>query len=294
MCGIFRFSSRGAIFSTSPAIQLKPSVVTCSLPRVAINCMPTQMPKNGRALTRTASVIASSMPSSESRPRRQSAKAPTPGSTMRSARNTASGSRVTTIFCGSSMRPRGALERLRRRVQIAGAVIDDGNAHRDPPGSGNNPMMPPCGSGGGFEKGWPGTLRVGGGPPRSTARWSLVEAALLGGPAIEEAALGGFFVIGHDDVELAPFAPRQRPALQAWPLRVPSGARSGDRRTGSRRGRRRARSCRNRSRPSRRSSRAAPATAGCQISQSTPATTAQKWKPSRTNTNLSVAARSAP
>ena len=103
MCGIFRFSSRGVIFSTSPAIQLKPSVVTCSLPRVAISCMPTQMPKNGRALERTASVIASSMPSTASRPLRQSAKAPTPGSTMRSARNTASGSRVTMIFGGFSM-----------------------------------------------------------------------------------------------------------------------------------------------------------------------------------------------
>ena len=37
------------------------------------------------------------------------------------------------------------------------------------PASGNKPMMPPCGSGGAFENGWPGTLRVGGGPPRSTA-----------------------------------------------------------------------------------------------------------------------------
>src|SRR5258706_6415472 len=33
LCGIFQFSSRGEIFSTSPAIQLNPSVVTCSLPR---------------------------------------------------------------------------------------------------------------------------------------------------------------------------------------------------------------------------------------------------------------------
>src|SRR5947199_374183 len=34
MCGIFRFSWRGEIFSTSPAIQLNPSVMTCSLPRL--------------------------------------------------------------------------------------------------------------------------------------------------------------------------------------------------------------------------------------------------------------------
>mgnify|MGYP003694078195 CR=1 FL=1 len=44
--------------------------------------------------------------------------------------------------------------------------------------------------GGGFENGWPGMLRVGGGAPRSTAHWSLVEAALPGGPALEEAMLG--------------------------------------------------------------------------------------------------------
>jgi len=64
--------------------------------------------------------------------------------------------------------PAGALERLGGRMQIAGAVIDDGNAHREPPGSGNRPMMS-CGSGGGLEKAWPGISRVGGGPPRSTA-----------------------------------------------------------------------------------------------------------------------------
>src|SRR5262249_5540037 len=69
-------------------------------------------------------------------------------------------------FFGVLRGARGALEGLGGGMQIAGAVIDDGNRHRDPPGSGNKPMMPPWGIGGGF--GWPGTLRVGGGPPRST------------------------------------------------------------------------------------------------------------------------------
>ena len=64
---------------------------------------------------------------------------------------------------------RRALEGFGGGMQVTGTVIDDGDAHRDPPGSGNNPMMPPDGSGGGFENGWPGALRVGGGPPRSTA-----------------------------------------------------------------------------------------------------------------------------
>ena len=98
------------------------------------------------------------MPSSASRPRRQSAKAPTPGSTMRSARYTVSGSRVTTIFSGTCHAARRALERFRRRVQIAGAVVDDGNAHREPPGSGNNPMISLRGNGGGFENGCAGNI----------------------------------------------------------------------------------------------------------------------------------------
>ena len=65
--------------------------------------------------------------------------------------------------------PRGPLECFRGRMQIAGAVVDDGNAHRGAPGSGNNPMISLCGDGGGRENAWPGISRVGGGPPRSTA-----------------------------------------------------------------------------------------------------------------------------
>src|SRR5262249_8780472 len=37
---------------------------------------------------------------------------------------------------------RSALERLGGRVQVAGAVIDDGDAHARAPGSGKRPMMP--------------------------------------------------------------------------------------------------------------------------------------------------------
>ena len=63
----------------------------------------------------------------------------------------------------------GALERFGGGVQIAGTVIDDGDAHREPPGSGNNPMISLRGNGGGRENGWPGISLVGGGAPRSTA-----------------------------------------------------------------------------------------------------------------------------
>ena len=65
--------------------------------------------------------------------------------------------------------PRRALERFCGGVQIAGAVIDDGNAQRDPPGCGNKPIISLCGNGGGRENAWPGMSRVGGGAPRSMA-----------------------------------------------------------------------------------------------------------------------------
>ena len=47
---------------------------------------------------------------------------------------------------------RRALERLGGRMQIAGAVIDDGDAHRCAPGSGNKPITSEA----------PGTLEAGG------------------------------------------------------------------------------------------------------------------------------------
>ena len=54
-------------------------------PRSAINCMPTQIPRNGRPLSVTASLSASRIPGKRPRPAMQSAKAPTPGKTIRSA-----------------------------------------------------------------------------------------------------------------------------------------------------------------------------------------------------------------
>ena len=96
-CGIFRFGSAGVMRSTSPGIQPSPGVTTYSRPRSAMSCMPTQMPRNGRPCAITLSLSASTMPGTASRPRRQSANAPTPGSTTRSAWRTLLGSLVTTI-----------------------------------------------------------------------------------------------------------------------------------------------------------------------------------------------------
>ena len=129
MCGIFSAGSDGAILSTSPRIQPRPSVTTYSRPRSAISCMPTQMPRNGRPLPRTVSSSASTMPGTASSPRRQSAKAPTPGSTTRSARAHLVGIARHHDRLIVPALARGALERLGGRVQIARAVIDDRDAH---------------------------------------------------------------------------------------------------------------------------------------------------------------------
>ena len=56
MWGIFSPGRFGEIWATSPPIQPRPATTSCSSPRVAINCMPTQMPRNGRPRRRTASV----------------------------------------------------------------------------------------------------------------------------------------------------------------------------------------------------------------------------------------------
>ena len=99
------------------------------------------MPRNGRPLPRTVSFSASTMPVTASSPRRQSANAPTPGSTTRSARAHLVGvarHHDRLVVAGLARR---ALERLGGRVQIARAVIDDRDGHGRAPGCGNRPMI---------------------------------------------------------------------------------------------------------------------------------------------------------
>ena len=74
-----------------------------SSPRSAVSCAPTQIPRNGRSLSRTVLSSASRMPTTRSTPALQSAKAPTPGSTTRSAARTAAGSPVTEIATSASL-----------------------------------------------------------------------------------------------------------------------------------------------------------------------------------------------
>ena len=82
ICGTFSVLSDGVSATTSPGIQPSPWLVSNSRPRSAISCMPTQMPRNGLPPWITCASSASIMPGTAVRPRLQSAKAPTPGSTI--------------------------------------------------------------------------------------------------------------------------------------------------------------------------------------------------------------------
>ena len=72
------------------------------------------------------------IPGTASSPRRQSAKAPTPGSTMCVARATASGSAVNQNLVREPRLARGALEGFLSRMQIARPIVDDRDAHLSP------------------------------------------------------------------------------------------------------------------------------------------------------------------
>ena len=58
----------GLSATTSPAIQQRPSVSRCSRPTVAINCIPTQTPRNGTLPLWARSSSTSTMPVAASRP----------------------------------------------------------------------------------------------------------------------------------------------------------------------------------------------------------------------------------
>ncbi len=95
------------------------------------------MPRNGRpSLAHAPRRARRPCRARASRPRRQSANAPTPGSTTRSARRDVIGIAGHYDRLIEARFTRRALERLGGRVQIAGAVVDDRDRHRDAPGCG--------------------------------------------------------------------------------------------------------------------------------------------------------------
>ena len=102
---------------------------------------------------------------------------------------------------------RRALERLGGRVQIAGAVVDDRNAHRSAPGSGNRPITLDDGGGRGM-----GAVAD---APGAAAPWALRtfhRRSLR--PGGKEPPLGRFNIAAADHADIFPAAPRQRETPQ--------------------------------------------------------------------------------
>ncbi len=114
-------SARSARHPRNPAEALRDRLFQ---PALAMSCIPTQMPMNGRPSVSTAWRSASSMPGTACSPRGNRHRRRRPGSTTRSARRTISGSSVRRM--SMSTRPRA--RRARKpwwRAQIARAIVDD-------------------------------------------------------------------------------------------------------------------------------------------------------------------------
>ena len=118
----------GVSASTVPGTQPNPSCVPCSKPLRRHQLHADADAQEGTARVDDRRSSASAIPSKRQHPARQSAKAPTPGSTIRSASRTASGDALTTMVSPPFL-TRGALERLGRRAQIPGPVIDNAGGH---------------------------------------------------------------------------------------------------------------------------------------------------------------------
>ena len=186
--------------ATSPAIQSSPGTTSYSRPRVAMSCMPTQMPRNGRP--RRAHALFERFDHA----RHGVEAAPAIGEGADAGQHdvlgggTTSGSRVTRHLAGEPRFARGALEGLVGGVQIARPVIDDRDAHfsRPPPGTGRALEAARL------------RRRASGRATRalSARRRRRAEASSKKG------AFGAVAVAGADDVGERSAASRQRRALQ--------------------------------------------------------------------------------
>ena len=97
----------------------------------------------------------------------------------------------------------GAFEGFRRRVQIARAVIDDRDAHRLTPGSGNSPTTSVAvGVRGIGDDG-------GGGGPGGAAVGPGGGVCCAADPSVKKSAFGFFNIVTADDTDVLPAAARQ-------------------------------------------------------------------------------------
>ena len=107
---------------------------------------------------------------------------------------------------------RGALERLRRRMQIARAVIDDRHAHRGAPGCGNRPRTSdePCG--------WRAIPVANGArdaPPPAADAWAADESDHgLSTHASKNRRSADFEIVTDDDADVLPAPARQGETTQ--------------------------------------------------------------------------------
>ena len=95
ICGTFILGLLGWMRRILPLTQSNPIVVIYSWPKLAIICIPTQIPKNGLLWISTASNNASNRPVLSISAVLQAGKAPSPGKTIRSAFRSKFGSLVT-------------------------------------------------------------------------------------------------------------------------------------------------------------------------------------------------------
>ena len=116
-----------------PGSSRSPASTACSSPRSAISCMPDADAEERRAAPRSPPRSPARMPGTAPSPRAQSAKAPCPGSTIRSARATASGSAVTDDLGRDPGPLGGERQRARGGGEIAAAVVDHRDLHRSSP-----------------------------------------------------------------------------------------------------------------------------------------------------------------
>ena len=124
--------SAGSMATTSPPIQPRPSTVSNSRPRSAISCMPTQMPRNGRAARHHRLDERGFEPGRRRQDRggnRQRRPDPGGGRCGRRRRRCSAG---WSRRCRPAM-PFSAAARsnaFAAELQIAGAVVEDRNVHR--------------------------------------------------------------------------------------------------------------------------------------------------------------------
>ena len=199
MCGIFRPGSFGVMRSTSPGIQPRPGVTS-----IFAAALGHELHADTNAEKRPA-LLADALVQRLDHAGNRIETAPAIRKGADAGQHHAVGARDRVGIAGHHDRlivaalARGALEGLGGGMQIARAVVDDGDAHRGAPGSGNRPIT----SGGAARR----TREERGASQRGGAA-AARSARLSCRPGVEEPPLGHFEIVADHDAEYRPAAPR--------------------------------------------------------------------------------------